>query len=151
LSWSPKSCPVARSSSIISRLKRSVACVVKPQSICKKIRICAPRLASSSSLALKNHLQVRSGSLCFQRPSHRLSDTWPGHEGECVVNRMKRRGTVSCVRRSFSRPTTEIITDRSVFSKAKTISVTPMLMPLPIFDLTVPVSENIADICTFIQ
>lgn len=119
LSWSPKSCLVARSSSIISHLKRSVACVVKPQSICKKIRICAPRLASSSSLALKNHVQVRSGSLCFQRPSHRLSDTWPCNEGECVVNRMKRHGTVSCVRRSFSRPTTEIITDRSVFSKAK--------------------------------
>lgn len=119
LSWSPKSCLVARSSSIISRLKRSVVCVVKPQSICKKIKICAPRFASSSSLALKNHVQVRSGSLCFQGPSHRLSDTWPCYERECVVNRMKRRGTVSYVRRSFSRPTTEIITDRSVFSKTK--------------------------------
>jgi hypothetical protein len=69
--------------------------------------------------ALKNHAQVRSGSPCFQGPSHRLSDTWPCYEGECVVNRMKRRGTVLYVRRSFSRPTTEIIIDRSVFSKSK--------------------------------
>ena len=118
LSWSPMSCLVARPIPIISHRKRSVVCMVKSQSICKKrcAFLVSPHRIRS---ALAHHDSVSVPKLLFSKAiisiiRDLLAPWWRLCREK---NKALRYGVVYVP--SLFEAETEIITDRSAFLKTK--------------------------------